>query len=213
MATLLILLCAAFGAADNAVVFFEDFGDPGKGREWAGERYNLIEIDGRTCLRISNDDPQKSATVHIPLDAAQIAGKLLTGRAILKASDISTPPNSWNGIKVMLVLQKDGDTVYPQMPMPAGTFEWRKAVETIRVPTGIQKAHVVFGLEKVTGTVWFEEVELRLGRPSGEGRRNAPPFADMTCPAFEARCTVPISTNPTCATWALPGTRTTCAGN
>lgn len=168
----LLLLCAALGDDANPIVFSQDF----SGAASAAAPGDVVEEEDRSCLRISNSGPEKSATVHIPLDAQRITGQLVTARATLKASDVSEPPNSWNGIKVMLVLQKDGDTVYPQMPLPAGTFEWRDAVESIRLPTGIDKAHLVLGLEKVSGTVWFDEVELRLGRPSAQSHRTETRF-------------------------------------
>lgn len=179
MSAILMLFCAAMAAYDNTVVFSQDFSDPETSPRSPAK---LVKEDGRTCLRIDKVDFEKSATVHIPLDAQQIAGQLVTARAILKASGVSEPPNSWNGIKIMLVLQKDGDTVYPQMPMPAGTFEWRNAVETIRVPTGIHSAHLVLGLEKVSGTVWFDSVELRLGRPADKRRRSETPFRGHDLP-------------------------------
>ncbi|MFO7973520.1 MAG: cellulase family glycosylhydrolase, partial [Candidatus Hydrogenedentota bacterium] len=172
MATALLVFCTALGGTQNPVVLFHDFSD---GTSF-GPPAELVEEDARACLRISNSDSRKSATVHIPLDAKRIAGQRITGRAVLKALNISDPPHRWNGIKVMLVMQKDGDTVYPQMPMPAGTFEWREAVETLRIPNNVTKAHLVLGLEKVSGTVWFDEVELRIGRASTEGRRSDTPF-------------------------------------
>lgn len=179
MSVILVFLCAAMAASDNTVVFSQDFSDA---RTSPGAPGKFVKEDGRTCLRIINVDFEKSATVHIPLDAQQIAGQLVTAHATLKAAGVSAPLNSWNGIKVMLVLQTDGDTVYPQMPMPAGTFEWRKAVETVRLPTGIHGAHLVLGLEKVSGTVWFDNVELRLGRPAREGRRSETPFRGHDLP-------------------------------
>ncbi len=188
MSIVLLLLCAALGDDANAIFFSQDFSNAAS----AGAPGDVVEEDGRSCLRLSNLDPEKSATVHIPLDAQRIAGQLVTARAILKASDVSQPPNAWNGIKIMLVLQKNGDTDYPQMPMPSGSFNWRESVETLRLPKGIQKAQLVLGLEKVSGTVWFDEVELRLGRPSAEGRRSDTPFRGHDLPRLRGAMHGPV---------------------
>ena len=98
------------------------------------------------------------------IDAAKIAGKLVTISALVKAENVSAPPDSWNGVKVMLVLQTGDSKDYPQVPLPTGTFGWRQFTHTLRVPTGIEKATLVLGLEKVSGCAWFDDVKIRTGR-------------------------------------------------
>lgn len=159
-----LILCAASGvvwglSAEQKVVFEADFDDAAgitsgrlvKGYE--GTRSLLIELSAAGIL-----------SQGYSIDAAAIAGKLVTISAVVKADGVSEGPESWNGIKVMLVLEAGKGRDYPQVSIPAGTFDWKRFSHTLRIPAGVEKASLVLGLEKVKGRVWFDEVEIRTGR-------------------------------------------------
>jgi endoglucanase len=96
---------------------------------------------------------------------------------------VSEPSKPWNGIKVMLVLEMaDGSRLYPQIQMPAGTFEWRQMSQTIRLPKEIKTATLVVGLEEVSGRVWFDDLEVVVGRAQREGRRSETMFTGHDLP-------------------------------
>jgi hypothetical protein len=106
--------------------------------------------------------------------AEQLNDRFARLRAVVKAEGVSEPPQPWNGIKVMLVLEMaDGSKQYPQSETPAGTFDWRPISQTVRLPKGIEKGTLVVGLEQVSGRTWFDNLEVIVGRPERKGRRQA----------------------------------------
>ncbi len=117
-----------------------------------------------------------SSSRQIKLPVAEITDRYVALSARVKAQDVSEGPNSWNGIKVMLVLKTEDGVTYPQLPIPSGTWDWRKFEQLIRLPLGLREATLILGLEEVSGTVWFDEVTITLGRPPRNGRRYDNPF-------------------------------------
>ena len=51
---------------------------------------------------------------------------------------------------------------YPQQNLPQGTFSWRKADYIASVPIDTQQATLRLGLEAVTGTVWFDDLNVTV---------------------------------------------------
>ncbi len=166
-----IAFCAA---ADDGVVFSVDFEGADAGRGVNSGRLVDVAGGGRALL-IERDSAGSTSQVY-SVAADRITGGRITVRARVKAEGVSRRPNSWNGIKVMLVLETGGAKDYPQVAIPVGSFDWREFVHVMRVPAGIDKATLVLGLEAVSGKVWFDDVSIRLGRPGGEGKRAAERF-------------------------------------
>ncbi len=160
---------ASGGVDAGAVVFSVDFDGAGAGGSVT--RGRLVEGYEQTRSLLIERAEAGSLSEGYSIDAGRIAGKLITVTARVKAEDISKPLNSWNGIKVMLVLEAGTAKHYPQVPIPAATFDWKVFTHTIRIPAGIDKAVLVLGLEEVSGRVWFDDVTIRLGRPMRRGKR------------------------------------------
>lgn len=117
------------------------------------------------------------------LSADAFNDRFATLRAVVKAQKVSNPPQSWNGIKVMLVLETaSGARHYPQIPIPVGTFGWKQMSHTIRLPGDVTSAVLVVGLEDVTGRAWFDNLEVVVGRPERKGRRSETRFTGHDLP-------------------------------
>ena len=159
-------------------MFHADFNGHTAVEGWSLEDRDIVAGRGGTpSLRVVNKDPDASVMRHVDLDADRLAGQLVTITAAVKAEGVGEPPKSWNGIKVMLVLEKEGGGhEYTQIGLPHGTFDWRMASRTLRIPEGVRKATLALGLEKVAGTVWFDDIEVRLGRAISGGKRSATLF-------------------------------------
>ncbi len=137
---------------------------------------------GGRSLLIERSEPG-SYTRRFPIAADLFDGRLATLRAVVKAEDVSQPPNSWNGIKVMLVLEMAGGArQYPQIQMSAGTFDWKPMAQTIRLPKDIVKATLIVGLEEVSGRAWFDNLQVIVGRPAIKGRRSETKFTGHKLP-------------------------------
>ena len=164
-----VLMLCPFGAAwaQKTVVFQTDFeaGSPlGSGQG------QIVDDGGSRCLCIERTTPGTASQAFL-LDPAKLTGQLTTIRASVRARDVTKPPNPWNGVKVMLVLEVGHRREYPQIPLPVGTFETPQGRHTMRIPHGLTKATLILGLEAVAGRAWFDNVEVTVGRPAVAGRR------------------------------------------
>jgi len=183
MKTLSLLLALACAAAASEIVFQTDFeGDPAL-RGWDAGAGSLVpgQPDGR-CLQVVQTQPGGTARCTIAIPAKKLAGQLVTVTARLKAKDVSEPPQHWNGIKVMLMLETGTGRQYPQVPVGHGTLDWQEVRRTLRLPSAATKATLVLGLEKVTGTAWFDDIAIRTGRLVAGGRRYEEPFKGHDLP-------------------------------
>ncbi len=166
-----IVLCGVvWGLPGEQIVVFEaDFDGAGAGGLVKSGR--LVEGYEQTRSLLIERAEAGTSSEGYSIDAGRISGKLITITARVKAEGISEAPNSWNGIKVMLILEAGKGRQHPQIAIPAGTFDWRRFSHTMRIPVGIDKAVLVLGLEEVSGRVWFDDVAIHLGRPMRNGKR------------------------------------------
>ncbi|MBN2137810.1 MAG: cellulase family glycosylhydrolase [Sedimentisphaerales bacterium] len=173
-AVLLAVSAGACARGQERVVFSCDFESGTSAGSGAGELSAGFEA-GRG-LFIERGEAGTSVRTF-ELDAGAFDDRFARLEAVVRAEDVSEPPNSWNGIKVMLVLESEsGGRQYPQIRIPRGTFGWKKFSEVVRVPKGVKKAQLVTGLEAVSGRVWIDNVKVTVGRPPRKGRRSATKF-------------------------------------
>ncbi|MGE5621055.1 MAG: cellulase family glycosylhydrolase [archaeon] len=158
------------------IIFNEGFSDSALAIKRWSPYQNFIFAPGYNGngIMIGLDSAQtKYATTSIPLEG--LKGGAIALSANIKAENISQPPNSWNGIKVMLkIAYPGGSAVYPQIPASAGTFDWTNSSIYVPVPDSAQSATLYLGLEKCSGKVWFDDILIRLIRDP----RNFPPARD-----------------------------------
>ena len=169
--------------ASATVVFRADFNGPDALAGWSGTSGRLAAGRGGTSgLLIERNDPSASAMRRIPIPAERLAGRRVTLEAAVKAERVSEPPKTWNGIKVMLVLETEHGKQHPQIVLPVGTFDWTTVSRTIRVSKRTVKATLCVGLERVGGKVWFDDLEIRVGHPNRHGRRSEVRFKGHDLP-------------------------------
>jgi len=183
MRTAFLLLTLACLAVAGEVVFQADFEGTDPLRGWNAGAGTLVPGHPKgACLRVEQTKTGGTATCTISLPAAKLAGQLITVSARLKAENVGVPPQPWNGIKIMLVLETGTGRQHPQIPLGAGTFDWTPVRRSLRLPRAAAKATLVLGLEKVTGAVWFDDVVIRTGRLVTGGRRSATRFKGHDLP-------------------------------
>jgi len=172
MGTALLMVLLAAGACEENAVFRADFDEDKALGRWSGAAGTLAAgHDGTRSLVIRNEDAGGSAMRWAGVGVERMADKLITLSAVVKAENVGEPPNPWNGIKVMLVLETEEGKQYPQLDLATGTFDWTPAMRPIRVPRGVVSAQLSVGLERATGAAWFDNLEIRLGRPHAGGQR------------------------------------------
>lgn len=129
---------------------------------WTGHTASTIWHAGQGgALQIVKTGTSGSMTRNTTLPASALSGRrvLLTGQ--IKATEVSSKPNSWNGIKMMLVYTtSDGQTQYPQVDIGTGTFDWTSVYRVVVLPPNVTSVKLYLGLENVSGTVAFDNIKL-----------------------------------------------------
>jgi lysophospholipase L1-like esterase len=124
----------------------------------------IVQEDGKYLAKITAPDG-KGWNCGTRLELSQVAGRQLTIRTRVKADSVSTPPQNYNGIKLMLrITNSEGKIDYPSYEIPYGTFDWENIVWTVPVPTNAVSVDLVIGLEDVSGTVWYDGIQISAGK-------------------------------------------------
>jgi endoglucanase len=79
-----------------------------------------------------------------------------------KGTGVSPRPQSWNGIKVMIKIESPGETSWPQLSMPEGSFDWRAFNGIIGIPESATALTLILGLEQVSGKVEMRDLAISL---------------------------------------------------
>ena len=182
--TIAILSSAVLLRAETAPFYSEPFDRYDSARVHFGDTttYKLVADTFLTCAQIKNSDSTKtqSCTDSLPIDS--LRGWKIVLSAWTKATGLSTPPASYNGVKVMVVIRNsDGTTSYPQLTWPSGaSYGWTRTVTPISVPSDAQWCKLTIGLEKVSGSVRLDSIKIVRA-----ANMNLPPARDTTLPIRE----------------------------
>lgn len=147
-------------------LFCEDFNNPDSINSWKYNKdQNIKLIEGyentqSVFLNCVNEryDPYYILSRKIPVKL--VAGKTIRISANIKAGNISTPPETYNGIKLMLYIKTDYGEFWHQAEIEYGSFDWKEISFTQWIPDQISEAHLVIGLEEVYGKVWFDNIAI-----------------------------------------------------
>ena len=167
-----LLLFAAGGLGQSAALlprgavwFQTGFAETNALDSWSGKaQLDQGSVDAHAVL-LAVAAPENGTVISRRLPVEQVRGSVVRGTVTVKAQNVSAKPNSWNGIKCMLVIEAPSGRQYPQAPLETGTFDWRTASFSTRIPADATNATLVLGLEQVAGKVWFDEVKFSVVRP------------------------------------------------
>ncbi len=153
-------------AKKGDVVLSADFDDAAAQNTWkATDTTRLETVAGGNgqALHVERLNAQAPSTmIDLDLPVEKLRGYKIRIEARVKAENVSVPPQSWNGIKVMLHTKSpEGDT-WPQGNLPQGTFDWQKVRYTTSIPADATEASLALGLEAVTGKAWFDDVKVSV---------------------------------------------------
>jgi hypothetical protein len=145
------------------IVFATDFEGAEGLKGWQGAGRLVPGATGGQALCIENS-AGRGTSVSRSLPVERVRGCQILIRSRVRAEKVSAKPNSWNGIKCMLAIEAPAGRQWPQAQIDTGTFDWRDAVFSVRVPPDATGMTLVLGLEEVTGTVWFDDVRISVKR-------------------------------------------------
>ena len=148
-----VILEADFESADSAAA------------PASGQRYEAGWQSPRAlCVESRAGADGSSPSVRLRLPAQTLRGCTLRGSAMVKADGVSAKPNPWNGIKFMLAIETPDRKLWPQAALETGTFAWKRAVFTTKVPADASAVTLMLGLEQVTGSVCFDDVKITVAK-------------------------------------------------
>ncbi|MFO7902282.1 MAG: cellulase family glycosylhydrolase [Pirellulaceae bacterium] len=151
-------------AEPGKTIFTERFDTPSAADDWRGEPCLVDVGDSGKALSASRAESAGpgSTTYRRVLPIDSLEGCLLHVAARVRAEGVGEPPRPWNGVKVMAIIESSSGRQHPQADLPVGTFDWRDAAFSFRVPRDAQRVELVLGLEAVTGQAWFDDVLVTL---------------------------------------------------
>ncbi|MFA6960781.1 MAG: SGNH/GDSL hydrolase family protein [Opitutaceae bacterium] len=111
-------------------------------------------------LKSSSSDDAVMVRHTLPVEAYR--GRTVKVSARIRTINISVPPNPWNGVKVRLDIQDaEGEHDFPQARITPHTDLTTQAVSfTQRIPENTITLAIDLGLERVSGTLWIEEISI-----------------------------------------------------
>ena len=174
--TFKLAACAAAGvfalsvAAEDALPpAIPEFSGLAKAKWSLGKYGRESAKDGRTFLTVTvpADSPDKSGMncAETQVDLSKFRGESLCFMIQVRAKDVSTPRQSYNGVKFMLNY-KDGDgrEFWHHPSNLKGTFDWRETSFTVSVSDSAGKGRLQLGLQNSSGEVEFDLSTLRVFR-------------------------------------------------
>ena len=86
---------------------------------------------------------------------------------------ISKKPKSHNGVKMMLVITSfHGNTRYLQVPTREGDSDWKRYALKVEIPSDARKLELYLGLEGVSGTAKFRNIQFSEPKPQIDHSRS-----------------------------------------
>jgi hypothetical protein len=160
-------VAAAEPPLKGQVVLAADFENAADGGTWIGSKSFGPGWQSARALTLESRPgaAASGATVRRALAVESLRGCTLRAAVMVKAEGVSSKPNSWNGIKCMLAIETPDRKLWPQAALDTGTYDWKRAVFTARIPADATAAFLVLGLEQVTGKVAFDDLKVTVVKP------------------------------------------------
>ncbi len=161
----LLLPCAGGLSAESIILRngFETVAQQGGFSKIPGASW--VKRKGGSYLRVSVDNRRTHGMVQAVVDLTPYRGKEVILKCRIKAQDVSKPKAAYNGIKLMLHYETPlAGKQWPGLNNLWGTFDWKTVNRRVTLPKDIGEAVVVLGLQDSRGTVFFDDLEIKLSR-------------------------------------------------
>jgi len=134
---------------------FSNFGRNPKGCDAA-----IVAVGDGKALRIVSTD---GISACIQRGFAVPTGTTLRLSVKMKAENVvRRAPLGYTGTKFMLMVTKDGKTVWPDATAQQGSFDWTEQSFQYDVPFGVKNVVLVIGLQGASGTAYFKDLKVEV---------------------------------------------------
>lgn len=153
--------------ARGHVVFETGFEGAAALKGWVGPTTLEPGYQGGQALAIerSTGTGPRAAMVVYKLPVEPLRGYQVRFSAKIKAQDVSSKPNAWNGVKFMAPIVSRSGREWPAARLDVGSYDWQPAGFAVRVPEDAESMSLCLGLEEVTGKAWFDDIRVTIGKP------------------------------------------------
>lgn len=132
--------------------------------QWHPDIGVITETSEGTALELRSSDVRDAVMVRHPLDAEALRGRTIQISARIRAADLTPPAQPWDGVKVRLDIEDaEGKHDYPQASLePGRELPWQTVSFTRRIPANTINLSLDLGLERVSGVLWVQEINVSL---------------------------------------------------
>ncbi|MBR0459184.1 MAG: cellulase family glycosylhydrolase [Victivallales bacterium] len=124
----------------------------------------IVQQDGRNIIVVENlDNPKGQKCAKLPFPIEKYAGHSIDFIYEARATDVSVPPESWNGVKLMTHYHVPAlPDVWANRPgtYTSGSFPWSKVTVSRVVPPGANKGELLVGLQDSTGKLEVRSIKV-----------------------------------------------------
>lgn len=141
-----------------------DEAEPLRGWQAATDPHVQLAPDGRGGRAVRIERPKAegagSQSIRYGLPLEGIRGARIRVQARVKAEEVSEPPHPWNGVKCMIHTVGPAGKNWQQQNDLFGSFDWKPLRFVAEVPPDATEAWLILGLEAVTGSAMFDQIQI-----------------------------------------------------
>ncbi|MDD4537845.1 MAG: cellulase family glycosylhydrolase [Lentisphaeria bacterium] len=174
---LTIALLASAACMAQEFFFRSNFG-PAELAQWKlPSGAEIVQTEQGPALKVTvttrrNGDGDR-ATMAFPFD--QYAGKTIRMHCRVKYEDVTKPAQSYNGTKFMMVYKtKSGQSRWLHGSGAWGSKDWHDITYSGTIDDDALPGTIELGLQDCTGSIWFQDLRMRLIDPAKVFPRIAP---------------------------------------
>lgn len=121
---------------------------------------SYVPDDGRNVLCVINNAQRASVIRYFSKEELEeMKGKKVRLVTMVKGAEIK----GRGAAKFMLMVTRQNKKVsWPDANLGKGSFEWKKAEFTYNMPFDAVSCALVLGLQDVTGTIWYKDLEVTV---------------------------------------------------
>ena len=160
-----IIVVPSFAQKTNIgdVLVKQSFGGRDLPDGWNASNSKFVTVlENAAQVDLPSGGADKNVSITKRLDVKPMLGTRLKITTRIRAENVAAPPNHWNGVKAMLVLDTPTGKLWLQKSGVWGTFDWKDVTFNATVPEDTTAASFVLGLENTTGKVQFQNLQIAI---------------------------------------------------
>ncbi|TQM49436.1 cellulase (glycosyl hydrolase family 5) [Arcticibacter tournemirensis] len=144
----------------QSTIYQTDFDELSDRVEWTNNpnaSWVREDVKGGTCLRVTN-----AGMVTKAIDLRKYAGMKVAFRCLVKSENVSTPNQTYLGVKFMLHYKSGDKDFWKNQDNIWGTFDWKYVFFSLIIPENISDSKLYLGLQGSTGKAWFDNISVNI---------------------------------------------------